>query len=98
LTVTLPERSIGRYNIFGQISLGGSIMTSFILAVALSSQVVDLPFKRGGSSCANGQCGVAQPVETKQEKPVVKPVEVQEEKVFRGGKLRFKLRGSSCCG
>jgi len=74
-------------------------MTSFILALALSSQVVDLPFKRGGSSCANGQCGVAQPVETKQEKPVVKPVvEVQEEKVFRGGKLRFRLRGSSCCG
>ena len=71
-------------------------MTSFILAVSLSSQVVDLPFKKGGSSCANGECSVAQPVEVKQ--PVVKPVQVQEEKVFRGGKLRFKLRGGSCCG
>lgn len=71
-------------------------MTSLILLVALSSQVADLPLKRGGSSCANGQCSVAQPVEVKQ--PVVKPVQVQEEKVFRGGKLRFRLRGGSCCG
>lgn len=72
-------------------------MTSFILSVALCSQVIDLPIRRGGSSCANGQCSAA-PVEQKkvEQKPVIVPV--QEEKVFRGGKLRFRLRGSSCCG
>ena len=73
-------------------------MTSFVLAVALSSQIVDLPFKKGGSSCANGQCSAA-PVEVKKEsKPEIKAVPVQEDRVFRGGKLRFRLRGGSCCG
>lgn len=73
-------------------------MTSFILSVALCSQVADLPIRKGGSSCANGQCSVSAPIEQKkvEQKPVIVPV--QEEKVFRGGKLRFRLRGSSCCG
>jgi hypothetical protein len=77
-------------------------MFSLILAVGF---VFDLPARRGGSSCANGQCSassaqVAQVVQV--ENTVEKTIKIEsvktDTKVFRGGKLRFSLRGSSCCG
>lgn len=74
-------------------------MFSLILAVGFA---VDLPVRRGGSSCANGQCSapasqVAQ-VENKVEKTIKIETIKTDTQVFRGGKLRFSLRGSSCCG
>ena len=70
-------------------------MFSLVLATAM---VIDLPIRRGGSSCANGQCfAPAVQVEKKVEK-TVKIETVKSETVFRGGRLRFSLRGSSCCG
>ena len=70
-------------------------MFSLVLATAM---VIDLPIRRGGSFCANGQCSApAVQVEKKVEK-TVKIETVKSETVFRGGRLRFSLRGSSCCG
>jgi hypothetical protein len=71
-------------------------MFSLVLATAL---VIDLPIRRGGSSCANGQCSApAVQVEKKVEKTIKIENVKTDSKVFRGGKLRFSLRGSSCCG
>lgn len=69
-------------------------MFSLVLAVGM---VIDLPVRRG--SCANGQCSapVVQ-VEKKVEKTIKIETVKEDTKVFRGGKLRFSLRGSSCCG
>lgn len=67
-------------------------MTSLILLLGVSVQLVDLPIKRG--SCTNGQCSAPMVTEKKSEKPGITPI--VDDKVFRGGKLRFKLRGSSC--
>jgi hypothetical protein len=93
---TLHELSIGRYNVLGYFfSLGGSIMFSLVLTVAM---VIDLPIRKG-SSCANGQCSapIVQ-VEKKVEKTIKIETVKEDTKVFRGGKLRFSLRGSNCCG
>jgi hypothetical protein len=71
-------------------------MFSLVLATAL---VIDLPIRRGGSSCANGQCSAPSvQVEKKVEKTIKIETVKTDSKVFRGGKLRFSLRGSSCCG
>lgn len=71
-------------------------MFSLVLATAL---VIDLPIRRGGSSCSNGQCSApAVQVEKKVEKTIKIESVKTDSKVFRGGKLRFSLRGSSCCG
>ena len=71
-------------------------MFSLILSVGL---VVDLPVRRGSSPCANGQCSapVAQ-VEKTVEKTIKFESVKTDTRVFRGGNLRFSLRGSSCCG
>jgi hypothetical protein len=92
---TLHELSTGRYNVLGYFfSLGGSIMFSLVLAVGM---VIDLPIRK--SSCANGQCSApAVQVEKKVEKTIKIETVKTESQVFRGGKLRFSLRGSSCCG
>ena len=68
-------------------------MFSLVLAVGM---VIDLPVRRG---CANGQCSapVVQ-VKKKVEKTIKIETIKEDTKVFRGGKLRFSLRGSSCCG
>jgi len=70
-------------------------MFSLVLTVAM---VIDLPVRKG-SSCANGQCSA--PV-VQVEKKVEKTIKIESVKtdasVFRGGKLRFSLRGSNCCG
>lgn len=69
-------------------------MFSLVLTVAM---VIDLPVRRG---CVNGQCSA--PVAVKVDKKVEKTIKIESVKtdtrVFRGGKLRFGLRGSSCCG
>jgi hypothetical protein len=93
---TLHEPSTGRYNVFGYFfSLGGSNMFSLVLAVGM---VIDLPIRKG-SSCANGQCSApAVQVEKKVEKTIKIESVKTDVSVFRGGKLRFSLRGSSCCG
>ena len=92
---TLHELLIGQYNVLGYFfSLGGSNMFSLVLTVAM---VVDLPIRKG--SCANGQCSApAVQVEKKVEKTIKIETVKEDTKVFRGGKLRFSLRGSSCCG
>jgi hypothetical protein len=75
-------------------SLGGSNMFSLVLAVGM---VIDLPIRK--SSCANGQCSApAVQIEKKVEKTIKIETVKTDTKVFRGGKLRFSLRGSSCCG
>lgn len=70
-------------------------MFSLVLTVAM---VIDLPVRRG-SNCANGQCSA--PV-VRVEKKVEKTIKIEsvkaDTKVFRSGKLRFSLRGSSCAG
>ena len=70
-------------------------MFSLVLTVAM---VIDLPIRKG-SSCANGQCSA--PV-VQVEKKVEKTIKIEsvktDSRVFHGGKLRFSLRGSSCCG
>ena len=93
---TLHELLIGQYNVLGYFfSLGGSSMFSLVLTVAM---VIDLPIRKG-SSCANGQCSApAVQVEKKVEKTIKIETIKEDTKVFRGGKLRFSLRGSSCCG
>jgi len=74
-------------------SLGGSIMFSLVLAVGM---VIDLPIRK---SCSNGQCSApAVQIEKKVEKTIKIETVKTDAKVFRGGKLRFSLRGSSCCG
>ena len=68
-------------------------MFSLVLTVAM---VIDLPVRRG---CANGQCSApAVQVEKKVEKTIKIESVKTDTRVFRGGKLRFGLRGSSCCG
>jgi ferredoxin len=74
-------------------SLGGSDMFSLVLAVGM---VIDLPIRK---SCSSGQCSApAVQVEKKVEKSIKIETVKTDTKVFRGGKLRFSLRGSSCCG
>ena len=92
---TLHELLIGQYNSAWLLfSLGGSNMFSLVLTVAM---VIDLPIRKG--SCANGQCSApAVQVEKKVEKTIKIETVKEDTKVFRGGKLRFSLRGSSCCG
>ena len=71
-------------------------MFSLVLAVGL---VIDLPVRK--SSCANGQCSAPAAqvyVEKRVEKTIVIESARADTRVFLGGRLRFGLRGSSCCG
>lgn len=69
-------------------------MFSLVLATAM---VIDLPIRRGGS-CSNGQCSAPQVQVEKKIEKTVKIEVVKSEPVFRGGRLRFIHRSSSCCG
>lgn len=69
-------------------------MISFILSVAMCTEVTALPIRR---NCSNGTCSA--PVAAKSsevKKPAIKIEINRNDRVFRGGKLRFKLRGNCC--
>ena len=75
-------------------------MFSIVVAagIALGAESVDNIFCKRGSSCANGSCSVAAPVESKPAAaPAAKaPVAAQESSCCSAPKTRTKLLGSSC--
>jgi len=72
-------------------------MISLILSVAMCTEVLDLPIRRG-ANCSNGTCSAPVAVAKKPEvRKLGFNIEIfKNDRVFRGGNLRFKLRGSCC--
>lgn len=75
-------------------------MFSFVVAagIALGAESVDNIFGKRGSSCANGSCSVAAPVEVKPAAATAAkaPVQAQGSSCCSSGKTRTKILGGSC--